>query len=153
MPLKAVRTAYSYITGAGKVPEVSILDVASYIVQKLNDITPMRLHKLLYYTQAWSTVWEEAPLFKEQIEAWENGPVCPFLFDLHRGVFSIEKSSEIFSNSNADLLSVNQKETVDEVLRFYGKFTGQQLQDIVLYEHPWKFTRKGCEITLASMHE
>ena len=30
----------------------------------------MKLQKLVYYSQAWSLIWDEKPLFEEEIEAW-----------------------------------------------------------------------------------
>ena len=52
-------------------------DVAAYILQKKGEMTAMKLQKLVYYSQAWSVVWDERPLFHEKIEAWANGPVVP----------------------------------------------------------------------------
>ncbi|MDY6802276.1 MAG: DUF4065 domain-containing protein, partial [Cyanobacteriota bacterium] len=56
---------------------VKVMDVAAYILKKLGPLSAMKLHKLLYYSQAWSLVWDEQPLFSERIEAWANGPVIP----------------------------------------------------------------------------
>jgi hypothetical protein len=35
----------------------------------------MKLHKILYYCQAWSLVWDDKPLFRERIEAWVTVPL------------------------------------------------------------------------------
>jgi uncharacterized phage-associated protein len=50
-------------------------DVAAYILSRQGRMTAMKLQKLVYYSQAWSVVWDERPLFPEKIEAWANGPV------------------------------------------------------------------------------
>ena len=68
---------------------VSVFDVAAYILNKLGTISTIKLQKLVYYCQAWSLVWDEAPLFNEKIEAWVNGPVVRELFAFHRGAFQI----------------------------------------------------------------
>src|SRR5680860_1872649 len=58
----------------------SVLDVAEYILKETGSMTTMKLQKLVYYSQAWSLVWDEKPLFGEPIEAWANdGPVRPCL--------------------------------------------------------------------------
>ncbi|MDR2895454.1 MAG: DUF4065 domain-containing protein [Propionibacteriaceae bacterium] len=49
----------------------------------------MKLEKLLYYCQGWSLAWDGVPLFKEPLEAWANGPVCPAAFREHRGQFQV----------------------------------------------------------------
>ena len=131
-------------------------DVAAYILQKRGPVTAMKLQKLLYYAQAWSLVWDEAPLFPESIEAWANGPVIREVYDGHRGQFIVTRWP-----GNPENLDANQKDTVDVVLGFYGDKTAQFLSDLTHAEDPWKAARKGVpdgdrgnvEITLASMAE
>jgi uncharacterized phage-associated protein len=53
----------------------SVLDVAQYILQRSGGMTTGKLQKLVYYSQAWSLVWDQRPLFNERIEAWANGPI------------------------------------------------------------------------------
>ena len=75
---------------------VSALDVAAYILSHLGPMTTMKLQKIVYYCQAWSLVWDEKLLFKEDIEAWANGPVVRELFNYHRGQYMI--SSVLIGN-------------------------------------------------------
>nr|WP_296476513.1 type II toxin-antitoxin system antitoxin SocA domain-containing protein [uncultured Acetatifactor sp.] len=44
----------------------------------------MKLQKLCYYARAWTLVWDDAPLFEEDFQAWANGLVCPNCFLRHR---------------------------------------------------------------------
>lgn len=121
---------------------VSAFDVANEILQHFkNPISTMKLHKLLYYCQAWNMVWEEKPLFKEKIEAWANGPVVREVFNFHRGLYEI--SIRNFPLGNSDLLSSSQKETIESVLNFYGGKSAQWLIDQTHSEMPWKNARKG----------
>lgn len=60
---------------------VSCFDVVKYILEKQGPMSQMKLHKLLYYCQAWSLVWDDMPLFHERLEAWGSGPVVP---ELHK---------------------------------------------------------------------
>lgn len=69
--------------------QTSAHDVAAYILRKQGPMSVWKLHKLLYYAQAWHLVWEEEPLFREHIEAWANGPVVPALYPLHKGLFTV----------------------------------------------------------------
>ena len=116
---------------------ISALDVAAYILNKLGQMTTMKLQKLIYYCQAWSLVWDEKPLFKEDIEAWAYGPVVRELFNYHRGQFLI---SSVLTG-NPDLLDDQQKETIDAVLDYYGNMSSQWLSDLTHMEDPWKSTR------------
>jgi uncharacterized phage-associated protein len=132
-------------------------DIANYILEKLGRMTAMKLEKLAYYSQAWSLVWDERPLFRERIEAWVNGPVVPNLYRVHRGQFDVKE----WPYGDPDNLSVVQRETVDIVLDFYGNKSSQWLSDLTHSEQPWKDARQGLapmdrggnEITRASMHE
>lgn len=125
-------------------PEVNVFDVAAYILNKLGEMSAMKLQKLVYYCQAWSLVWDEAPLFKENIEAWANGPVVRELFDYHRGMFTVDS----IETGNPRLLNKTQKETVDAVLEFYGDKSAQWLIDLSHQERPWRETRRGIPDTV-----
>jgi uncharacterized phage-associated protein len=132
-------------------------DVAAYILEKQGEMTTMKLHKLVYYSQAWSLVWDETPLFVEKIEAWANGPVVRELFAYHRGHYSLSK----ISLGNSSVLTTQQKETVDSILEFYGNKSSQWLVELSHLEEPWKKARRGLsssergnrEITIDSIAE
>jgi uncharacterized phage-associated protein len=55
----------------------SVHDLAAYIIRTQGSMSPWRLQKLVYYSQAWALVWEDKPLFRARIEAWPSGPVVP----------------------------------------------------------------------------
>lgn len=139
---------------------VSVLDVAAYILEnqsKRNPITAWKLQKLVYYCQAWSLVWDEAPLFKEKILAWANGPVVKELYSQHKGMFYVKE----LAKGSSTHLSKNQKDSIDHVLLAYGGKTAQWLSDLTHLEQPWISSRKGllpgergkAEISWAIMHE
>ena len=129
----------------------NVFDVASYILNKTGEITSMKLQKLVYYCQAWSLVWEEEPIFDEKIEAWANGPVVKELYHAHKEIFKID----------VDKLTKVQKDTIDSVLKFYGKKSSQWLSELTHRETPWIKAREGLssnergnkQITIASMFE
>lgn len=135
----------------------NVQDVAAYILSKLKPITAMKLQKLAYYSQAWSLVWDEKPLFPERIEAWANGPVIPELYGMHRGEFQLSQLSE----GDPAQLTPTEVETIDKVLEFYGDKASQWLSDLTHQEDPWLNARQGLkpgergnnEITHAAMAE
>lgn len=122
-----------------KKPATSVYDVAAYILNKYGSITTMKLHKLLYYCQAWALVWDEKPLFEEVIEAWANGPVVSQLFAYHRGMYTISS----LPIGNKDSLDESQRATINAVLDFYGAKSAQWLIDLTHMEDPWRNARKG----------
>ncbi len=114
-------------------------DVAAYILQKCGGVTAWKLQKLVYYSQAWSLVWDDRPLFDERIEAWANGPVCPELYKAHRGKFRVE----VIPEGDPEKLDDVAKETVNAVLEYYGDKSPQWLSDLTHLEAPWKDARNG----------
>ncbi|WP_322751241.1 MULTISPECIES: Panacea domain-containing protein [unclassified Frankia] len=119
---------------------VTVHDVAAYILQQRAPMSAMKLQKLVYYSQAWSLVWDDAPLFPERIQAWANGPVVYELFDAHRGRYTVQHPWE---RGNPETLTDDQRETIDEVLRAYGDFSARQLSVLSHSERPWIEARRG----------
>ena len=134
-----------------------VVDVAAYILAHKGRMTAMKLQKLVYYSQAWSLVWDERPLFSDRIEAWANGPVCPSLYSLHAGQFDVSQ----IPGGNPEALDETAKETIDAVLADYGDISSQWLSDLTHAEPPWADargdlplgTRSNREITHAAMAE
>lgn len=117
----------------------NVFDVAKYILEKKGEMTAMKLQKLVYYSQAWTLVWDEEELFNERIEAWANGAVVPALYKEHRGLFKVNVNT--FSKGKSSNLLQGQKDNIDKVINFYGKLTAQQLSDINHQEPPWIIAR------------
>lgn len=136
----------------------SIFDVADCILSASGALSPMKLQKLCYYAQAWSLVWDDKPLFSENIEAWRTGPVCRELYEQTRGKSTVTENDVYGHPEN---LSPGQKETVNTVLDFYGDKDAQWLGRLACMEEPWKLAKNGCDdrtccntiVTLASMSE
>lgn len=138
----------------------SVFDVALYVLSKKGPMSAMKLQKLCYYAQAWSLVWDDEPLFAEPIQAWANGPVCPALYDKHRGEFEVS-ASRFADLGDSGVFSPEQEETLEEILRFYGDRPPFWLSELTHAEDPWKEARRGlspgdrgtAEISHASMAE
>ncbi len=116
-------------------------DVATYILYKLGRISTMKLQKLVYYSQAWSLVWDEQPLFQEEIRAWANGPVVSELFFQLKGLFQVVENNLLLGNFRK--LNDTQIETIDAVLDHYGDKSAQWLIELAHSEDPWKNARIG----------
>ena len=136
----------------------NVFDVAKYILESRGSMSSMKIQKLCYYCQAWSLVWDDAPLFEEEFHAWANGPVCKELFFKTQGQYSVCATDETGGTGN---LTVEQKETIDSVLEHYAPHNAQWLSQLTHMEDPWKNARigvpagVGCDniITKESMAE
>lgn len=118
----------------------SVIDVARYIIWycKKNGytISNLKLQKILYFVQANFLVNEGYPCFKEEIEAWDFGPVVPDVY--HE--FKIYGSSNIPVSecSNAGLLIYNKdKKLIDEMVDQCASYSASALVEITHNQEPW----------------
>lgn len=118
-------------------------DVAAYLLERTGLISAMKLHKLVYYAQAWHLVWAEEPLFAERIEAWPAGPVTPALYELHRGQFTLDA----WPAGSSATLGADERSTVDAVIAGYGSLEGRELTALTHSERPWREARGGLPPT------
>lgn len=118
-----------------KEDKMALFDVVKYILVSSGELTTMKLQKLVYYSQAWSLAWDAKPLFDEEFQAWANGPVCPQLYQKHKGKFVV--NADDFPEGNQNNLDEDQKETINAVISFYGDKEAQWLSDLTHMERPW----------------
>src|SRR5436190_17077911 len=112
----------------------TVLDVAQYILSKHGEMSAMKLQKLVYYSQAWATVWDDEAIFPETIRAWKNGPVVRELWEAHRGQFRVSS----ILGGDPGRISPNHRQTIDIVLESIGDKSAQWLSDLSHMEDPWK---------------
>lgn len=121
----------------------NIFDVALYVLDKCGSMSTWKLQKLCYYSQAWSLAWNGVPIFQEDFEAWSNGPVCPELFHVHQGLFTVS-AADIQPDLRSDSpLNDAQKATIDRVLESYGDWEPYELREQTHIEKPWVDARGG----------
>ena len=122
---------------------VEIGVVAAAITERAGEMTAMKLQKLCFYAQAWHAFFLEEPLVEQDFEAWINGPVSPALFDLHRGKYMV--SAADFSEFSSATLGYESTQVVQQVLKTYGVFSGDDLSRLTHRELPWLNARGNSE--------
>lgn len=115
---------------------LSVIDVACYILDHFGEMTTMKLQKLVYYCQAYHLAWRDRPLFHEPIRAWTHGPVVYELFNAHRGMNTI--SANDLANNNASTLNDIERDVVDNVCETFHNLTGWELRNHTRKEAPWR---------------
>lgn len=121
---------------------VDVLNVAEFFVQIVNQseddqITNLKLNKLLYYAQGVHLARTGSPLFSNQIEAWPLGPVVPSVYHQYKccGKNPISMSEESIDRS---LFSAEELDTMLDVLREFGQYTGSKLVSLThMPGTPW----------------
>jgi len=118
----------------------------SYIFEKMEEITPLALQKILYYIQGFSMVNRGMPMFSEDCEAWVHGPVYDGVYNLFKGFkySPIEDNRFAIIRNRYKELEAEEKEIIDLVLDSFGMYSGKVLEEITHKESPWINARARC---------
>lgn len=124
------------------------IDVANFFIdltcsKEEGYITNLKVNKLLYFAQAWSYVRNNRPLFDENIEAWQYGPVVPSVYSTfkHYGRNNIAEVSEKLA---LDSFSEDELQLLIDIQREYGKYTASTLVDLTHEKgSPWEQIYNG----------
>jgi len=106
-------------------------------------ITNLKLQKLLYYAHGHYLARTGKPLFRNNVEAWESGPVIPAVYHAYKvcGNRPIETNDNPISRDLFDDVEYN---VLLDVLREYGKYSGKGLVDLThMQGTPWETVYKG----------
>ena len=123
---------------------MTTLDLSYYILSKFDDITPLKLQKLLYYTKVWGLVSGEYSI-EGEFEKWSYGPVNPQAFQEFK-----KYKGDIIPQpdpSKIPFLNPHQKEAIDFVLDCYHPFGALTLSAMTHAEEPWDKTEKNGVIS------
>jgi uncharacterized phage-associated protein len=133
---------------------LTVFNVADYFLSLVNseigdNITNLKLQKLVYYAQGFHLAMYGEPLFAEEIEAWEHGPVVPALYKKYQKFGSGEIPMPI--GIDFSIYSKEQMDLFHEVYNVYGQYSAWRLRDLTHEEPPWRSTKRTGVITLGKM--
>lgn len=120
---------------------MNIMEVAHYLVflsyhMQRESLTPLKLQKILYLAQGWSYVWDNKPLFDDEFEAWQYGPVNVEVYNY----FKVYGRGEIPEEEGVNYIYAdeNAKETIEAVWDNYARFSAFDLVELTHNQEPWK---------------
>ena len=129
-------------------------DIAKYFLANVNEdygdnISNLKLQKLVYYAQGFHLALYDKLLFSEPIEAWTHGPVVPALYrkykDFGAGAIPIPQDMDF------SIYDERTKELLDDIFNVFGQFSAWKLRNMTHTEPPWK-DASNCSDNLIS-HE
>ena len=116
------------------------------LAREQNDtLTPMQILKLVYMAHGWMLGLYGRSLIKDDIQAWQYGPVIPRLYNAMRAYKSRPVDAPLFVNP-LDQLDANENDLVQQVYRRYGKMSGPALSRLTHAPNtPWALTYQPGE--------
>lgn len=109
----------------------NVYDVANFFIDACNNstddqMTNLKLNKLMYYAQGCHLARTGKPLFDDKIEAWKYGPVAPTVYRRYSvcGKEPIPSTDETYSSN---VFSSEELDTLTDVMREFGQYTGSAL--------------------------
>lgn len=106
-------------------------------------LSPMKLQKLCYYAQGLYLGGHANPLFPEDFQAWEHGPVCPELYNRFRS-YSWRAIADEITPPN---LESSIADHIQEIVSSYGLYDAGALSRMTHAEPPWLDAREGLDDT------
>ncbi len=136
--------------------KISALTVAKWFLNETNymknitdseDLTNLKLQKLLYYAQGIYLAKYNKPLFKEKVLAWSHGPVVKEVYDQYKkfGSDGIQFEGEVLN------ISDNIQEFLKGIYNEFAQYTAWKLVDKTHDETPWKTTERNKEINCENL--
>lgn len=122
-----------------------MLRVIAYLFERLGEVTPLMLQKLLYFIQGIYSALCGEPIFTEDCRAWVHGPVYPEVYNLFRDFKynPIDDARFALLEGASDALTEEEKRVIDLVADTFGMYGGKVLEKITHNEEPWKSARRG----------
>ena len=131
------------------------LSVAHYFIKLSadsdeNDLTNLKLQKLLYFAQAEYLKQEDKPLFADEIEAWTYGPVVHAVYSEYKscGSFPITLFDGNHSRPSDKPLSKPIRSFLEGVWRKYGRYSASYLVSLAHKKGgPWEsYYKDGASV-------
>ncbi|HLK12366.1 MAG TPA: type II toxin-antitoxin system antitoxin SocA domain-containing protein [Candidatus Binatia bacterium] len=123
---------------------------------KRDELSPMKLQKLVYFAHGWKLGLRGTPLINEEIEAWDYGPVVPDLYHEFKQFGSAPITAFAtrwkLDDGKPRLVqplvppdAVDTQALLRRIWKVYGHKTGGQLSAIThLPDSPWSQIRREC---------
>jgi len=115
---------------------------------KYDTMTPMQLLKLVYIAHGWMLGLYGRPLIKDEVQAWQYGPVIPLLYDSVRRFRSNPVIGPLHAPSEE--LTREEKSIIEQVYDRYGHITGPGLSRLTHQRgSPWDLTYESGSFGLS----
>lgn len=114
------------------------------------NLTNLKLQKILYYLQGYYLAIYNEPIFEDEIEAWKYGPVINGVYHSYK-VYGDNSIIVPDYNFNFNYLSNTQKQFINKVYSYFRQFSAIKLMELTHSEFPWIKTYGKCSVMSKSL--
>jgi len=138
------------LSGGYNMADVNANNVADWFIARANrereenfgeGISNLKLQKVLYFSQAARLALDSKPLFKDEIHAWDYGPVINSVYhDFKRN------QNTAIKNPKGDAYEAFEPQTtafLEDIWQLFGKYSAGKLVAMTHAHAPWKDTYDG----------
>lgn len=124
--------------------QYAIEQIADWFLYQSNKISPKKLQKLCYYTQAWACALldEDKGVSDTVFEAWAHGPVASCLYQKYKHL----GWKHIPQASSHEIDDEQVLELLQSVWATYGDKSGNELEVLSHGEMPWIAARERAGV-------
>lgn len=119
---------------------MNALSVAKQVLakaaQKRIPVCNLKLQKLLYYCQGYHLAVNKAPLFQDEIEAWDHGPVVRPVYHNYRD-YGKHSIAAALHYEEDEALADETSQVIDFVIEKYARQDAWALRNQTHSEKPW----------------
>ncbi|MCI1134799.1 DUF4065 domain-containing protein [Enterococcus gallinarum] len=104
------------------------------------NLTQMKLHKLMYYAQGVFLALFSQRLFDEELLAWKHGSVVRSIYDRFQGQKELDTDINMDQMEDYENIALddNSRMTLEAVYEQFASFSAGQLRNMTHDETPWK---------------
>lgn len=119
-----------------------VLDVAQYIIRRCHSqgrsISNLKLQKILYFVQAQYLVETGNRCFREEIEAWDFGPVVPEAYHYYKAYGSANIPTFRRLDEKKEIILSKDRLVINEIIDECSHRSASALVQITHNQAPWK---------------
>ena len=107
--------------------------IANYILARAweregkHALTSMQLLKLVFLAHGWTLGLLGRPLIRDEVQAWQYGPVIPSLYEEIRKYRGLPVTEPLAIESEAVTIEAAERNVVDQIYEIYGTRSGPAL--------------------------
>lgn len=118
------------------------LDVANFFIDSAKDtenpMTNMRVNKYVYLAQGYALAKLGRPLFRDEIQAWEHGPVVPALYQLFKSDIRDEPIRSMRGGYGRNTFSDDEIQVMIDVLMDFDEYSTEAISRMTHgKDSPW----------------